>query len=271
MAIQHLLFQGHPHGIGANYMIILGALHLFDTNQYTGFNCAIKNGLYYDSTGKPNWWENYFQPIKVGDLTTPFREFDDTMKEPFLISERLITRVQNNGLINKYIHLLPHMQTLLNNFTTTHLSDVDYILGVHYRGTEKNTEAEILPFSRYTDQVKTVIDGLPEGTTYKIFVATDEQFFLDHINKLYPGKIVTYDRSCRSMDGLNHYKNMGQGTSKTPCAWSTPYYLGESALMDSYILAESSFLIRSDSNLSMMSTFINPEMPVIQLTFRKFL
>lgn len=270
MVPQHILFRGFAHGMYAQYVILLGMLHLYETGQYTGVNVDMKPGLLYtDPTINSNWWLNYFEPIKVGDVTTPPKQYLDTeFIGPFLISEKTLTRAQNNDLIEKYIHLNPKMTQVLGNFTEKHFGDTDYIIGVHYRGLEKKIDAVILPFENYSDKVKGIIQGLGPEVKYKIFVATDVYGFLEHMKAVFGDRIVSYNKSCRSKDGNPHYKNWGPGYSTTPCEWATPYYFGESAVMDCYVLALTDILIRSDSNLSLTSTFINPDLNVIKMTHR---
>ena len=64
------------------------------------------------------------------------------------------------------------------------------MIGLHYRGTDKASEAPKVPYEQVQMEVRQITDTLPEDFPYKIFVATDEQAFLDFMIQHFPGKIV---------------------------------------------------------------------------------
>lgn len=82
---------------------------------------------------------------------------------------------------------------------------------------------------------------------YKIFVASDEMNFFQYLNAEFPGKIFAYD---------NTEKYRGS------------YSAGETALIDCVLLSRCNLLIKTSSNLSLASTYFNPEIRVIELNER---
>ena len=98
---------------------------------------------------------------------------------------------------------------------------------------------------------------IPENI--KIFVATDEQPFLEYLNAANPGKIIFYD-ALRSTDGQAiHYSEKVQNYKK-----------GEDAIIDCLLLSSCNLLVKTSSNLSLCSSYFNPDIPVLHLTTRPY-
>jgi hypothetical protein len=91
---------------------------------------------------------------------------------------------------------------------------------------------------------------------YQIFVATDEQGFLDFIHEAFPGKIVCLEMLRATHSEPLHINN------------SNPYLQGENALVDVILLSKCTFVIRTSSNLSLWSSYLNPFLPVIHANNR---
>jgi len=87
----------------------------------------------------------------------------------------------------------------------------------------------------------------------KIFIATDEQSFLDYMLNKY-GDLVSYRNVQRSFNGKSlHLQN------------NEPYQQGLELIIDTVLLSRGNYLIRNSSNLSRWSTFFNPHMSVYEL------
>ena len=87
----------------------------------------------------------------------------------------------------------------------------------------------------------------------KILICSDEQFFIDDVKKHYNNsKIINYPCTIRSLNKqpihlstINEHKNI------------SPYYIGEDVLIESVLMAESKFLIRTVSNVTNFSIYYN--------------
>jgi hypothetical protein len=154
----------------------------------------------------------------------------------------------------------PHIEEKVNQIVEDSFG-YSSIIGVHYRGTDKWTEAPIAPYDNVAAHVDEIIAQLQEigHSDIKIFIATDEQNFLDYMRVRYPSKVVCYEESERSIDGVCvHLSGTG----------GTPYQKGEDALIDCLLLAKTDILLKTSSNLSLCATYFNPDIPVIHMTSR---
>lgn len=249
-------------GMFCIFSMVAGILHHCEKNKNDFEAVAVDfgdKGLYYDANRGPNWWEYYCEPIKVENSADWERiEYTDQQYAQFdRIPETQMTRQQVNSIINKHIKIRPEIVKQVDDFANKEFKDF-HVIGIHYRGTDKVkggwVEAPVVEYEKVASVIKEQIQNLPD--TYKIFVATDEQGFLDYLKKEFPGKIIETP-AYRSTDGQAiHLKN------------SNPAKQGEEAMIDALLLARTMLLIRTSSNLSLWSTFFNSEIPVIELSQR---
>ena len=101
------------------------------------------------------------------------------------------------------------------------------------------------------EKIKEQITSCPKEE-YKIFVATDDAFFLQGVIDLYGDRVVYID-GFRSSDG-----NPLHGNS----AYS-PYIQGKEAIIDCMLLSLSDVMIRTQSNLNEISAAWNLNLTVI--------
>jgi hypothetical protein len=131
------------------------------------------------------------------------------------------------------------------------------MIGIHYRGTDKNSEAPRLPYEEVTKHLLESIDRL-ETDQYKIFVATDERAFLDYMISIFQDKVCWIKEVQHSTNNAPLHINGGDKR----------FLMGKYALMDCIILSKTNLLLRTSSNLSKVSTFFNPTLEVIELSQR---
>lgn len=244
-------------GMFATCNQILGQIYLFESGmlpKVSGIEVNFKtNGSYYDPNLGPNWWTYYFDQLDIGSkihskISYPTTDqYWEAWKIRYNIPREIAARI-----IKKHIHVKPAILHKVNTFKKSFFKDL-YIIGIHYRGNDKKTEA---PRVNYKKVFKLVEKNIPKDKEFCIFVATDEQQFLDSINKAYPGLVISTD-SQRSSNGkaVHHL-------------FHNSYETGEQALIDCLLLSRCSLLIRTSSNLSLWSTFFNPELPVVLLNNR---
>jgi hypothetical protein len=122
-----------------------------------------------------------------------------------------------------------------------------YMLGVHYRGTDKVSEAPRVRYEDMHDAIVSHIRGL-QGKKFKLFVASDEEQFIQFIEGKFPGLIIKNNLE-RSYDGTPiHLQHRDQ------------FKIGEGALLDCLLLSRCDFLIRTSSCLSFAASQFNPNL-----------
>lgn len=235
---------------------VLGHLYLYEQGanpSLTGFSVDFDRfGLYYDPERGPNWWSYYFEPIHVGAREgSPFRypslhEYEQVVN----IMRPGIPRAQAGALIRKYIHVKRPILDQVDQFADRYFQNI-FTIGVHYRGTDKEIEASRAP---YEVVLKYIMDQIPQGRDYRIFVATDEAPFLAWIQEKFPQRVIATEA---------HRSDDSRPVHLSDC--HNPYKIGEEALIDALLLSRCNILIRTASNLSRWSTYFNPELPVIQI------
>lgn len=242
-------------GFFAVFASILATLDLYETEHYDGIMVDFKGGQYLDPNMGSNWWEHYFEPIKIGN--------PDNIKRYITFSEYVqlagvgffLERNRANNLIQKYIHVKPHILDKVDTFIKDNFEN-GIIIGVHHRGTDKITEMPLVPYEATYAFINYFLQSLTQNQlkTIKIYVATDEKKFLNYMLNKFPGKII-YNNFVRSVDDNPiHFGNDHLFTSN--------YQKGEEALIDCLLLSRCHVLFRPQSSLSIASDKFNPNLPV---------
>lgn len=242
-------------GMFFHMMTVLGALSVYDKGSIGGLSISYgikgKFGAYHDPSIGPNWWEYYFEPVKLGlqngiELIT----FNYIKGNPLSPMGMKMSRVKAGALLKKYVVAKEHIQKIINQMVEREFGE-SYLIGVHFRGTDKYTEAPRVPFENMLASIQQEIAKL-ETENYKIFIATDEVAFLEYIQEYFPNQIIYYKNAIRSVDGSPVHLNQ-----------SMAYKAGEDALVDCLLLSRCHCLVRTDSRLSQVAAYFNPSMPVV--------
>lgn len=224
----------------------------YDDGAYKGIEVDFRNeGIYYDESKGNNWWSYYCEPIKLGQ-----EKQKCTFSENVAIMQRTVeqlSRQEAKRLIDKYIHVKGEILQEVSDFVDVNFTN-KFVICVHYRGTDKSTEAPRVNYENVIEAIQMVIKEQGKENI-KIFVATDEIAFLEYIEEIY-GSLVCYNPNVARSDVPLHKTH------------TDPYQSGRDALVDSLLLSSGSCLIRTSSNLSLWSTFLNPTIPVIELSQR---
>lgn len=194
-----------------------------------------------------NCWTNYFyQPFRLkksnyGDFNIFNREmwFDKHLSIKPVFDKN--TKNICNFLINKYIQVKQHILDIKDIFKNDFIKTENYA-AIHYRGTDHVVDCEILDKNVYFENIQKVINDYD-----KILVCSDEQKFIDEVVLNFGcDKIVSYP-SIRSNSGLPiHYNNE-----------NFKYKSGEDVLIESLLMSESKFLMRTVSNVTHFAIFKN--------------
>lgn len=255
----------HPVGMFSSFLSVLGALALYDDGYYAGIHVAFgKQGFYYEPEIGQNWWRYYFEPIYLGDDQTsvPFTTINGAPDHNFADTvEFTLKRKYVHELITRYIRIKPHIQQRVDEFVASRFGN-SFVIGVHYRGTDKKCEAPRAEYSEMTKHIDSLLNGISNvdsgmlSEDWKIFVATDEQAFLHYMCRNYGSRVIFLDNAIRSTNGspVHHTNNN--------------YKKGEDAILDCLLLSKCNYLIKTSSNLSLCSSYFNPNMGVLHVTQR---
>lgn len=244
-------------GFGAIFSSVLSALNLYDQGEYSGIEIDLNEGIFFDSNYGPNWWEYFFEPIRLGDENAPRYVF--SMHDVAELVNRGFEMSRERGfeLIQKYIHLKPAVEKKVSRFIEKQFENY-FIIGIHYRGTDKVLEATPVSYQTVIKHVDWWITNLPKELGVRIFIATDEQRFLDHMKELYPEQVI-YNRFVRSTtENPIHYNDH---------LYSSNYQKGKEALVDCLLLSKCNLLLfPAASAFSMAALKFNPSQIAIPLT-----
>lgn len=157
-------------------------------------------------------------------------------------------------LFTKNYRIAPCIEMHVNGFAARELSR-GMTIGLHFRGTDKETEAEPVTWSRCFKSVVRYVEDNPEVKV--AFIASDDGRFIEWFSRQANGtlSVVTHQDEERSKDGLPvHVNPAGNG-----------YRKGFEALVNCLILSRCSALIRTASFLSGWSSVFNPKLPITLL------
>lgn len=253
----YVVLKCRSGGMFSIFNDVLQLVDLYDKGVYSG--AAVKfdqSGFYHDIDKGDNWWTYYCEPVGLGRrFRRPIvqTEGGSLPYAPPRADLRNFDRKEAGRLAAKYIHPKKHILNKVSQFSKQHFKD-KYVIGVHYRGTDKILEA---PRVDYEEMGKAVWDIVHKKQTadYVVFVATDEKAFLEYMKKEHPHNTVWWD-SVRSDNHKPVHKYQKE----------TPYRIGEDAIMDCLLLSKSDKLVRTASNLSLWSGYFNPKMKIVDMS-----
>lgn len=171
-------------------------------------------------------------------------------------------------MVQKYIRVKPHVMSKVDNFFEREMKDQP-VLGVQIRGTDKGFDpngrrygfpdylARIVPPEEYWPIADEFIASYP---ACKIFVATDQQQFVESFRERYPDRVLSYgDTRSTTTQNSMHVKD------------GRNYKKGEDVLIDCLLLSRTDFLLWCQSNVGEVATYFNPDLPVIDVQYSRSL
>jgi len=209
--------------------------------------------LYYDSARGSNVWEYYFKQIH--DLKEPAQVVRDYTE--LVLQKGGSFRATMNHIYSNYF--------ILNDATEQKLSphykvfEENNVLGVHIRRTDKfligmhGTTHKHAPVD--LELFKAEIDKVVDSYDY-IYLATDCVDAVNFIKEQY-GKTVIYNvnaiRGNSTISIHNNFKDL------------SGYVKGLNVLTDMILLSKCRHLIRSTSNVSVTSLYLNPQLTYLNV------
>jgi len=238
------------------WQTIRGMYHYPNDKYYIHFgreSCYFDEEMYRQQEIE-NVWEYYFkQPhtdtkpasseilSEVGLLHDEFSEFRDIYTTP---EDYKVKRKEYGEIVKKYVKLLPHVETKINSFYSTHFKG-KRVLGVHCRGTD---HPDKLSMDFYIQRIKKYIDEYDV-----LFIASDEQNRVDAIKKAFGDKVVEYPATFRSNNDIPlHYANDYE---------CSKYYVGEDVIVEAYLLSKANMLLCcTNSNVNYFARVLNTDL-----------
>lgn len=244
--------QGLGAGFFSNFSHVLGHLriaHELDLIPVVDFQSfkTFFNEM-EPMQGSRNAWEYYFKPVSPVSLDEVYR----SRHVIFCSGEHPVDAIyigQNNALFAevfaRHIVMKSHVLEAVARYDSFFRHEV---LGVHYRGTDLNIAPEH-PFGPTGKQIlRYAHEVLDKHRISKIFLATEDQAYLDLFLREFGTDNVCFTDSFRSY-GKNVYNLAPRANHR--------YRLGLDVLTDASLLAKCAGLLCSQSNVSEYSQLAN--------------
>lgn len=184
----------------------------------------------------------YSRISDIGQMGLPF-EYDS-----------LMTLESANRLLGNQLRIKPEIQDYVESFVDEHFGH-KVVLGIHYRGTDKKSEAPSVPWEYVAKTIANYLEANP--LVGALFVASDDGDFIEWIRSRFDQiDVVFHQDQERSRDGYAIHVRSGVGDN---------YIKGKEALVNSLLLSKCDALIRTASFLSAWSSIFNPALPVVML------
>lgn len=159
-----------------------------------------------------------------------------------------------NHLLWSYLSIKSELMNYVDSFAERQFSNRT-VLGIHYRGTDKKSEAKPVTWEYVAATVSNYIAANPHVDS--LFVASDEAEFIEWIGREFKHMdVLSHDDTLRSRNGIAIHVQPELGDN---------YTKGKEALVNALLLAKCDALIRTSSFLSAWSSIFNPSLPVIML------
>jgi len=262
------LLRLRPAGMFSNVNEVIYHLHLAEISNYA-FKIDWSNSSYKSDKRLGDPWRYYFEDcfelgnIEISSLPlveetlynesnfiTPY--FNDALMLPD-------NRPLANRYIEKYLRFMPQIIKRIDAFMAKH--DGEQIIGLHIRGPLRTDAGGAIrsklklkkgiPFNLYYNPVKDRLKQFPDA---KVLICSDSQMVIDETRSEFGSRVITYD-AIRSKKGEMHVRN-----GLMPNENIDPYILGEDMLVESELLARSSFFDHGYSNVANYVLCRSPEM-----------
>ena len=251
----HYVLPDRNSGLFSQFCSVVGLLTCYDkAPAAAGISIDFgTTGFYFSPEKGPNWWSYYFEPIVFGNRDQA-QVVEITPEQSASLAFYCLTSSpeQSNQMITKYVRVRPAIQAQVQSFIQAYFKNF-FVLGVHYRGTDKFGEAPQISYQNIAKEVDSLLRATAGNK--RIFIATDEQSFLDFMKARY-GTLVVCQEMYRSSNGAPlHY---GHQQDK--------YKSGLEAVLDCLLLSNCNVLFKTASNLSACSVMFNPKIKVRQIS-----
>lgn len=159
---------------------------------------------------------------------------------------------------NSIIHKIPNIPSIYTN-----------ILGIHYRGTDKNIDNIQSNNMDIDNFIKIIYDFLVKNTYYQtIILCSDSKNAIDIISNYFHNyKIILYNQD-RIDENIDH-KNLALFQKAKLLDKNTKFNMIESCIIDMLLLTKAHTIIKTSSALSCFSKIINPNIKIFTTSAMK--
>jgi hypothetical protein len=203
----------------------------------------------YRDPGRSANWLSYFFDLFHG---TPHIDFCLAHFSELCIPESFFAGETIEGiseLVRRNMRIKQEITGKVDRFCNEHFWGKK-ILGVHYRGTDKATEA---PRASEQTMRETVLNYLTANSDVDaLFVATDDRKFQDYMRDSFPDIPIIHSQS-----NVDVHFQVDAGSAN--------YRKGEEALIDCLLLSRCDAVVRTASFLSAWASIFNPELPIVMV------
>lgn len=271
------------HGLFSEFHSVLGALAWAEAHGSAGVRVDFRSPLYCEPHRGPSWWTYFFdsatmlldpsapaigEEVHLNGIVTTYGRyggFSDVVTGPLAYLYPMtygISRPALHRLLTAYVHVRQDILDEVARFIAARFEPRAWVVGVHYRGTDSthgwtgalsHYRRSRVPYQTYADEVRRVLDATGPSR-HQIFLATDEIDCLEFMRQEFGDRVIAFDESSR----------VRPHEPAVHLDWMLPvsnYQKGKSALVDSLVLAATSYLVKGRSNLSDASLVFNPRLP----------
>lgn len=268
-------------GLFSEFFAVLGALRYAEQHHAAGVRVEFTSRLYRDPARDANWWGYFFEPLMwLGEPAPGVRETrcngwhrfgphawneswtalsipGNTALRPYPIDAEAEVR-EVTRLTARHIRVRPEWTDRADAFLSEHAQPSDFLIGVHYRGTDK---VNVFPYRSpdyrvYAEQIDRVL-ARHRPQSWRLFVATDETEFADWAAARYGDRVISLADAPRlSARDPGGRKN---GTHKDLSLSGA--VKGGTAVLDCLLLSRCHHLVKNRSSLSDISLAFNAALP----------
>ena len=237
-------------GLGARIINMLEILLYCDTKGYIP---AFKFNYLGEETINTDYFRELFVYKNLLAETLDSLQYTavrDTSELEWKNYDKKLSLSIAKGLFDKYFSFNPMIQEEVNSFTGKWFIGKQ-VLGIHYRGSDKITEAPGVTLEELRNCVIEILKNNPSLNL--IFVSSDEEKAIQYLTDLdFPVPVIYREDAIRSEDGEQiHLKKQN---SKS--------IINRDALVNCLLLSKCDYLLKTASLLSDCSVIFNPKLKV---------
>jgi hypothetical protein len=262
---------------------------------YFGKDSVDGPNAYYDSRYGENMWDYYFEPVSdytYNDIKKKLDDPDDPLTKDDITKLRIndlayLHEFNPHGIypfpygfyrykknydekwyenqrdkaryfINKYIRIKKYILDEVNQFYNEKMKGY-HLVGVHIRGTDKGSQGapkNLLRIIEPDQYIKEIDKYSKKFQDCKIYVATDQQQYLDYVKEIYGDRIIFYP-AIRSSSKVATFK-LQDGNN---------YLKGKEILIESLLLSRCDFLMKCTSAVGEAAIWFNPDLKHIDMNY----
>lgn len=241
----------HP-GFFSAFFTVLGFLEEYEKSDWAGYSVDFENkGAFYESSMGNNWWTYYFNPLyKEAAGTIDKRVIKEEQKMVFKIRTVDGSRPDVYRIIQKYIQVNERVQNEVNSAIRT-IFEGHPVIGVNFQKPERSYNSSNTDFSKYFDSLDLLL-ALEENVGCKIFVSTDDEYFLELMFDHYGFQVVNRD--------VPRYSILGKPTYNT----LTPNFdRGFDEIVECILLSKCHTIIGNNAHICIAASFFEPTLKLI--------